>query len=166
MIKKIVSGGQTGVDQAALDAAIKSEIAHGGWVPQGRLTESGRLPGRYLLQELQTTSYSVRTEQNVLDSDGTLIISHGPLIGGSKYTLEVALKHRKPHLHIDLNETSESSAAKSACEWIRKNGIEILNVAGPRSSVDPHIYHAAMQLMTKVLLLCSHPDIRGKRSTR
>lgn len=166
MIKKIISGGQTGVDQAALDAAIKAEIEHGGWVPKGCLTESGRLPDRYLLQELRTASYSARTDKNVIDSDGTLIISNGPLSGGSEYTREMALKHRKPHLHIDLNETSISSAAKSAREWVRKNRIEILNVAGPRSSEDPRIYHAAMQLMTKVLLLCSQPGIRGKRSTR
>jgi hypothetical protein len=86
MIKKIISGGQTGADQAALDAAIKWDIPHGGWVPKGRRTESGPLSNRYQLKEMPTDSYPSRTEQNVIDSDGTLIITHGELTGGSEYT--------------------------------------------------------------------------------
>ncbi len=96
MIKKIVSGGQTGADQAALDAAIKLDIPHGGWMPKGRITEDGPLPEKYQLEEMPTSSYVERTEQNVLDSDGTLIVSHGMLTGGSAYTREVALEHKRP----------------------------------------------------------------------
>ena len=157
MIKKIISGGQTGADQAALDAAIKAAIPHGGWVPKGRLTEAGRLPDRYLLREMPTKGYSARTEQNVIDSDGTLIISHGPLSGGSEYTREMALKHHKPNLHIDLNDIDECSAATSAYEWIRKKRIKTLNVAGPRAREDPLIYQDTMDLMIKVLFFCQHP---------
>ena len=72
MIQKIISGGQTGADQAALDAAIKLGISHGGWIPKGRITEHGPLPDRYKLQEMPTDSYPARTEQNIIDSDGTV----------------------------------------------------------------------------------------------
>ena len=96
MIKKIISGGQTGADRAALDVAIKFIIPHGGWIPKGRITEEGPLPDKYKLQEMSTSSYPVRTEQNVIDSDGTLIISHGELTGGSAYTRKMAMKTR-PH---------------------------------------------------------------------
>jgi hypothetical protein len=96
MIERIVSGGQTGADQAALDIAIELEIPHGGWVPKGRKTERGTLPAKYQLQEMPTNSYPKRTEQNVIDSDGTLIIVHGELSGGSEYTRKMAIKHNKP----------------------------------------------------------------------
>ena len=86
MIKKIISGGQTGADRAALDVAIKLNIPHGGWVPKGRPAEDGPIHTKYQLKEMPTDSYSDRTEQNVADSDGTLIISHGELTGGSAFT--------------------------------------------------------------------------------
>ena len=82
MIRKIISGGQTGADQAALDAAIKLDIPHGGWIPKGRLTENGPLPDKYKLTEMPGSGYTLRTEQNVIDSNGTLIISHGKLSEG------------------------------------------------------------------------------------
>ena len=71
MVKKIISGGQTGVDRAALDAAIKLTIPHGGWIPQGRLTEDGPLPPEYQLQETRSNRYADRTEKNVMDADAT-----------------------------------------------------------------------------------------------
>ena len=83
MIKRIISGGQTGADRAALDFAIKMDLPHGGWIPKGRLAEDGPLPEKYQLQEMPTQNYPKRTEQNVIDSDGTLIITHGKLTGGS-----------------------------------------------------------------------------------
>ena len=151
MIEKIISGGETGTDQAALDAAIKWQIPHGGWTPKGRLTESGKLPDKYQLQEMPTKSYAARTEQNVIDSNGTLIISHGPLSEGSKYTHQMAIKHKRPCLHIDLNKKHDFDAAKQVYQWITKHGIEILNVAGPRASKDPYIYQATMSLIIAVL---------------
>jgi hypothetical protein len=140
MIKKIISGGQTGADRAALDAAIKLDIPHGGWVPKGRLAEDGPLPEKYMLQEMPTDSYPKRTEQNVKDSDGTLIISRGKPTGGSDYTREMALKNKKHLLHIDLNLTTSFDAASLIVSWIKLHRIKILNVAGPRLSKDPNIY--------------------------
>ncbi|HEA67883.1 MAG TPA: hypothetical protein ENI07_13830 [Desulfobacterales bacterium] len=147
MIKKIISGGQTGADQAALDAAIKLDIPHGGWIPKGRITEDGPIPEKYQLEEMPTSSYAERTEQNVIDSDGTLIVSHGMLTGGSADTRELALEHKRPWLHIDLNKTGIFDAALKLSGWVLKNNIEILNVAGPRASKDPKIYRAVMNII-------------------
>lgn len=147
MIKKIISGGQTGVDRAALDAAITLAIDHGGWIPQGRLTESGSLPLEYRLKETMSSSYAERTLKNVLDADGTLIISRGPLTGGSEYTRELAVKHHRPWLHIDLNNQGAFQAATVINNWISDKKIEILNVAGPRASKDPKIYHDTREIL-------------------
>jgi hypothetical protein len=147
MIKKIISGGQTGVDRAALDAAIKLSIDHGGWIPQGRLTESGPLPPEYQLKETRSSSYAERTVKNVLDADGTLIISRGPLTGGSEYTRETAVKHQRPWLHIDLNNKAAFQAATEINNWILDNKIEILNIAGPRASKDAKIYHNTLTII-------------------
>jgi hypothetical protein len=150
MIRKIISGGQTGADQAALDAAIKLGMPHGGWIPKGRLTENGPLPDKYKLAEMPGTSYVLRTEQNVIDSNGTLIISHGKLSDGSDYTRRMAIKHHRPWLHIDLNKTPAFKAATLIRSWIEENTIEILNVAGPRTSKDNQIYRAVLKLIESV----------------
>ena len=151
MLKKIVSGGQTGVDRAALDAAIRMGIPHGGWIPKGRLTEDGPLPERYHLDEMPTDSYPERTEKNVLDSDGTLIISRGVPQGGTDYTRKMALRHGKQMLHIDLSLHSNSlDAASLVSSWLQMNKIEALNVAGPRASKDPNIYAEALTLLTHI----------------
>jgi len=147
MIQKIISGGQTGVDRAALDAAIKLTIPHGGWIPQGRLTEDGPLPPEYQLQETRSTSYADRTEKNVLDADATLIISRGPLTGGSEYTREMAVKHKRLWLHLDLKKIPAFQAAIAINDWISKKGIAILNVAGPRASKDPKIYKDTLNIL-------------------
>lgn len=95
MVKKIISGGQTGADRAALDVAINLRIPHGGWIPKGRKTENGILSDKYQLKEMSSSSYQERTEKNVLDSDGTLIISRRKLTGGSALTKKLAVKHGK-----------------------------------------------------------------------
>jgi len=153
MLKKIISGGQTGADQAALDVAIKLGIPYGGWIPKGRLTEKGALDSKYKLNEMETTNYNKRTEQNVVDSDGTLIISHGRLTGGSDYTREMALLHHRPWLHIDLNKTGAFQAAGKIKSWITENEIEVLNVAGSRASKDPAIYKATVDIIETVFYL-------------
>lgn len=153
MIKKIISGGQTGADQAALDVAIESGIPHGGWIPKGRKTENGILPAKYKLQEMPTASYPKRTEQNILDSDGTLIISHGKLTGGSALTEKLANKHSRPCLHVDLNKTNGFRAAILVNSWLIQNGIEFLNVAGPRASKDPEIYQNTKDILKTVIHL-------------
>jgi Circularly permutated YpsA SLOG family len=149
-LKKIISGGQTGVDQAALDVAISFDIPHGGWIPKGRRTEAGKLPDKYMLKEMPTSSYHKRTEQNIIDSDGTLIISHGKLTGGSLLTSLMARKHKKELLHIDLEINRGFSAAQLIQSWIVLNGIKVLNVAGPRASEDPYIYENAVRLLKAV----------------
>lgn len=136
-IEKIVSGGQTGADRAALDWAIDHGVAHGGWCPKGRCAEDGTIPDRYDLQEMPSKNYLRRTEQNVLDSDGTVIFSRtDTLTGGSKRTAEFAVKHRKPWLHI---HAAESAPATRLVEFVSREGIKSLNVAGPRASSDPQI---------------------------
>ncbi len=151
MVKKMISGGQTGADRAALDVAIKLGISHGGWIPKGRLTENGMLDDKYHLKEMETTNYNKRTEQNVIDSDGTLILSHGKLTGGSEYTRDMALRHGRPWLHIDLNKTESSQAARQIKHWLVEHEIEILNVAGPRASKDPAIYRSTTDVLERAL---------------
>lgn len=150
-VKKIISGVQTGADRAALDCAIANNIPHGGWVPKGRNAEDGIIPETYEVQESPSKDYKRRTELNVRDSDGTLILTHGKLTGGSTLTLKYAQKHDKPCLHINLDETSESKAAKQINQWINQNHIETLNCAGSRASKDPEIYSAMYNILETVL---------------
>jgi hypothetical protein len=154
MIKKIMSGSQTGADRAALDVAIKLSIPHSGWTLKGRLAENGLISNKYNLQEMPTASYTKRTEQNVMTSDGTLILSHGKLTGGSKYTMECADTHNRPCLHINLNTLTVNEASPVIVGWIFKNKIEVLNVAGSRASKDPKIYEKTYQVINHVYWLC------------
>ena len=151
MIKKIISGGQTGADRAALDVAIELGIPYGGWVPKGRITEKGSLPQKYRLQEMPTDSYARRTEQNVIDSDGTLIIARGKLTGGTDYTRQMTLKHKKQLLGIDLDQTDLYNAASLVASWIKMRRIAILNVAGPRASKDSQIYSDVITILERVI---------------
>jgi len=152
-IQKIMSGGQTGADRAALDVAIKLEIPHFGWVPKGRLSEDGSIPEKYNLREMPTEIYAERTRQNVLDSDGTVILSHGELSGGSKLTRDLAKEYHRPYLHIDIDSAPQFIAATQLNDWILENGIKILNVAGPRASNDPDIYKDTLHILESALLL-------------
>jgi hypothetical protein len=151
IISKIISGGQTGVDQAALDVAMALGIPHGGWVPKGRKTENGALPDKYRLKVMPTSSYAKRTEQNVIDSEGTLIISLGPLTGGSELTQKTAMLHDRPCLHIDLGTLNTLQTVKTVRSWIVRHGIGILNIAGPRASENPGIYDMAARTLKAVL---------------
>ncbi len=151
MIEKIVSGGQTGADQAALDVAIQAGIPHGGWVPRGRMTEAGALSDRYRMREMPTDGYAERTERNVIDSDGTIIFSHGALDGGSALTEIRAEEHGRPHLHLDMERLSIAGAAGTLKEWIKNNAIRVLNVAGPRASKDPDIYRVTTAVLESLL---------------
>jgi len=102
---------------------------------------------------MKTSSYKARTEQNVLDSDGTLIVSHGKLTGGSALTKKLAEKHSRPCLHVDLSATNPFSALQAVCYWIEHNNVEVLNVAGPRLSKDPQIYEATLTLIKNIINL-------------
>jgi hypothetical protein len=143
----IISGGQTGADQAALDAAIALGLPYGGWLPKGRKTEQGPLPLQYQLRELGSTRYRDRTEKNILAADGTLIFSFGPLAGGSALTEALAIRHNRPFLHIDFTLIEKERAAAQVETWLRDQGLEVVNVAGPRASNEPRIYEAVYTLL-------------------
>jgi hypothetical protein len=150
MIPRVItSGGQTGADRAALDAALAAGVATGGWVPKGRRAEDGPIPDRYPnLRETDADDYETRTRWNVRDSDATLIVSHGPLAGGSKLTEAIAREIGKPLLHVDLSTTSIAEAAEAVRSWLGRLDGETLNVAGPRASGDPEIYRAVYEIVT------------------
>lgn len=162
MIIRIISGGQTGADRAALDFAIKYNITHGGWIPKGRKTEEGPLPDKYQVIEMATGSYSGRTEKNVCESEGTLIVSHGRLTGGSALTRELAKKHKKPWLHFDLKSLPIPAAADSLRKWLLIQHIEVLNVAGPPASKDQKIYQAIFDLLEAALIHSEGVNPYGK----
>ncbi len=153
MLKKIISGGQIGADQAALDAAIKYNFPYGGWIQKGRKTQSGILPDKYHLKEMFVAGFKERIEQNVIDSDGTVVISHGNLSGGADYSQKMAKKHNRPCIHIDLNETPAFIAASKINTWIIENNIELLNVAGSRASEDPDIYRDTFYIVEGTIML-------------
>jgi len=161
MIKKIISGGQTGADRAALEIAIQLGIPHGGWVPKGRVAEDGPISEKYQLQEMPTESYPTRTEQNVIDSDGTLIIARGKPAGGTDYTREMALKHKKQLLFVDLNYYEPYDAATLIASWIKLQRIEILNIAGPRASEDPEIYHDVLKIIEDAFQILRDEGIKS-----
>jgi len=132
---RIVSGGQTGVDRGALDAAIALGIAHGGWCPKGRKAEDGVIPPEYQLCENESPEYAARTERNVLESDATLILCRGEPTGGTALTLVFAQRHGRPHLVVDLGRASAAQVRR----WLARVRPATLNVAGPRESSAPGI---------------------------
>jgi len=152
MLKKIVSGGQTGADIAGIDAAIAHDFSYGGWLPKGRRTLEGSLDPKYVMKEMPTRGYPKRTEQNVLDSDGTVIFQQGRLSGGSDLTRKLAIKHGKPWLHLDMKKLSIDEAGKEIIGWVKKNQIETLNVAGKSATSDPEIYDIVFGVMGRVLI--------------
>lgn len=149
MITKIVSGGQTGVDRAALDVALSRELPCGGWCPQGRLAEDGRIPLTYPLRETPSSLYDERTRWNVRDSDGTLIITWGPPTHGTALTVSMALMLMKPFFVADLS--TGTVTASEVVDWLRTHGILILNVAGPRAGKFPEIYAQAHEFLNRLL---------------
>lgn len=140
----IVSGGQTGVDRAALDAAHAAGIEAGGWCPRGRLAEDGVLDARYPLRETPSDDVSQRTRWNVRDSEATLILHAGEISGGTALTRIVALEMKRPVLEV---EPGSPDAAYRTVDWIRSNGFTVLNVAGPRESEAPGIYATALTFL-------------------
>lgn len=147
-VQCIVSGGQTGVDRAALDAAIALDLQHGGWCPRGRLAEDGCIPKRYRLKETESAEYPVRTERNVIDSDGTLILYRGRLLGGTELTRRLAVKYGKPCCVVNLAKAHD---IRSVRHWIADNSIAMMNVAGPRESSSPGIGLEACDFLVAVL---------------
>jgi Circularly permutated YpsA SLOG family len=148
MVAKVISGGQTGVDRAALDTALELGLACGGWCPKGRRAEDGPIPGRYPLTETKSPRYPQRTKANVLDSDGTLILTRGGPAGGTALTVQIARAKGKPHLVVDLSRSPDPAEVRN---WCLTRQIHILNVAGPRESEKPGIYAQAAEFLRAVL---------------
>lgn len=151
-LEKVVSGGQTGVDRAALDVALESNIPCGGWCPKGRRAEDGPIPDKYPLQESPTANYAERTALNVKESDGTLILSRGALRGGTALTKTFAERYRRPCLIVDLREATPQQVR----DWLVAHSIRVLNIAGPRESSQPGITRQA-EAFLKTLLAPTPP---------
>lgn len=148
VVRRIVSGGQTGVDRAALDVALALGLPCGGWCPRGRRAEDGAVPAHYPLREAASVRYAERTERNVADSDATLILDRGVPRGGTALTLRVARRLGKPVLVVDLR--APPSVAKVR-RWLREQGVCTLNVAGPRESRAPGIHAEAAAYLRDLL---------------
>ena len=147
MIEKIISGGQTGVDRAGLDAAMEAGIPVGGYCPKGRLAEDGTVPERYPLTELTSGRYVSRTERNVVESDGTLVLNIEELSEGTKATVDFARQHGRPYLVVQLDDMTRP---EDCLRWIEEQSIRILNVAGPRESKHPGIYRQALEYLARL----------------
>jgi hypothetical protein len=144
-VPKIVSGGQTGADRAALDWALAHNLSSGGWCPKGRKAEDGPIDQKYPLKETPSASYIQTTEWNVRDSDATILFSIEPtLTGGSLKTMEFARKRKKPRLHLHPGIADPEGKLRA---FLQENSVKILNVAGPRASKEPEV----VQFVTLVL---------------
>ncbi|MBF0409974.1 MAG: putative molybdenum carrier protein [Candidatus Riflebacteria bacterium] len=150
-LEKIISGGQTGVDRFALDAAMEAGISVGGWCPLGRRSEDGTIPEKYPLIETDSKNYPVRTFMNVRDSDATLIFSAGEPSGGTAMTVEFAVRENKPFLIIDSTFYEPEGASEHLHAWLIKIKPCVLNVAGPRLSQAPDVA-AFAKIVIKSLL--------------
>lgn len=146
----IVSGGQTGVDRAALDWACRHNIAHGGWCPKGRLASDGPLSLHYHLRETESTGYRQRTKLNVQDSEATLIFNIGELDGGTLQTVRFAQTLQKPYRVFQLDQSNMEGIARDITEWLAQEKFIMINVAGPREEKRPGIY----ALVSSVFDLC------------
>ena len=145
MIWRIISGGQTGADRAALDAARDAGIETGGWVPRGRWAEDGTVPDCYPnMKETCSADPAFRTKCNVRDSDATVVFHHGGIFGGTRRTVEACGELSKPLLCLDLSKCAAEVAATRLLDWAAAEGAEVLNIAGPRQSEDGEI-HAAVR---------------------
>lgn len=160
---KIISGGQTGVDRAALDVTLKHGIYCGGWCPAGRLDEFGRIPDRYPVEELEEGSFAERTLQNVKDSEGTIVIYFNELQGGTDYTVRCCKQLQHPHKLINAANLSPQAAAKLIVDFVHEYKIDVLNVAGPRQSEWPEGYEYAFRALEMFLNLIGPIKSTSKR---
>lgn len=165
-LERVIAGGQTGVDRAALDAAMAQGIDAGGYCPRGRRAEDGRIADTYPLTELPSPAYAARTRANVECADGTLILTFGPLTGGSALTARAAHASRKPCCVIDL---AQSSDVRRAHEWLVTSGVRVLNVAGPRESRLPGAYRHARRFLQRFFTIAAGrrrraPTVRCRRA--
>lgn len=149
ILKKVITGGQTGVDRAGLDAAMQAGIPVGGYCPRGRVAEDGTIPSRYPLFELASSESHYRIEQNIINSSGTLILNRGELSQGTKLTRFYAVKYGKPNLVVQL-DTKRMIPPSQTIRWLEGQFISILNVAGPRESKCSGIYEEAFSYLVQL----------------
>ncbi len=150
-VKKIITGGQTGVDLAALDYGMMNGITVGGWCPKGRLNEAGKIPAKYPMIESSSKLYSVRTEKNVLSSDATLIFTHKSEIdNGTKLCIDLCELHKKAFFVFDIFN-HQAKQVQSVQMWLREVNPKILNIAGNRESTLPGIYIKALKFLSLIL---------------
>ena len=153
-VRKIISGAQSGAEQAAHDFAIAHDIPHGGWAPRREPTDKRLFAERYKLQEMPGSTYPWDNRRmNVVDSDGTLIISHGELTGSLGWSKELAERHSRPCMHMDLNKLTALEGAPAIMSWLLKYHIEALNITGPRNGEDSEIYYFTMDVLNNLLCL-------------
>lgn len=148
--RKMVSGGQTGVDRAALEWAMRNGVEHGGWCPKGRRANDGAIPDVYRLQETESSGYRQRTKLNVRDSDATLILNVGELTGGTLLTARFAEQMKKPCLVVQIEDTNREVAARQIAAWLQQHPFEVLNVAGPGAERQPLIADAVLDVINRV----------------
>jgi hypothetical protein len=146
--ERIVSGGQTGVDRAALDVALELGLPCGGWCPKGRRAEDGPIPERYPLREATSGNYPRRTALNVRDSDGTLVLTAGEPDRGTALTVRLAERYRRPCLILDLSRGPEPGAVR---RWAEASRVRVVNVAGPRESSRPGIHDQAARFLRALM---------------
>lgn len=156
-LRRVISGGQTGVDRAALDWAIGLGLPHGGWCPKGRKAEDGVIPLRYHLEETTSARYEPRTRRNVMDADATLILNLGAIDGGTLLTENICRRGGKPHLLIQLDVGRTNDEVARARAWLQANNVATLNVAGPRVTKRPGAYQAARQFLSLLAGVDSYP---------
>ena len=148
---KIVAGGQTGVDRAALEWALANDVPHGGWCPKGRQAEDGVIPLQFQLRETGSINYSIRTRRNVRDSGGTVIFSaRAELTGGTQETAAFAKEIGKPLLHLVSSAGIDETATRLNA-FLREHGIVVLNVAGPRASEEPGVDRFVKAVLAQAL---------------
>jgi hypothetical protein len=149
---KIISGGQTGVDRAALDVALRHGIAAGGWCPDARLAEDGAIPDKYPVRVLAGAGYRERTWQNVIDSDATVVVYFGRPAGGTRDTIKFCMAANKPCMLIDAGKLKCEAAADNICRFIDETSASVINFAGPRASEAAAAYPYAKHLITQLLV--------------
>ncbi|ABK42668.1 conserved hypothetical protein [Magnetococcus marinus MC-1] len=158
MLKKIISGGQTGVDRGALDAALSQGLLCGGWVPANRRAEDGPIPPRYPVRALVRGGYLVRNRLNVQDSDATLIITDGALSGGTARSVEFARRLGRPFLVLQITRClQDADLLIKLCQWLKVYDVQVLNVAGPRESRKPGIYQLTRQFLVQLIKRSQDP---------